>query len=255
MSDRSPDQTLRALFDVVLSREYGDDMTCARALALHLNELGLEEMARELRTALAKQGVFEIVRHPQTGDIQSITGDLYHIRQTAYRLKVACLERGEPADHLAAIMFLENLKKRLLSPQAVPTPQAPKPDGPHDEGTRRHEDARPEPARTDPPASPASAIQFSEDFRALRWGNETFTFTEKQAAVCRALWDSRGKGLPGVSGQMLLEAAGSSMVEGEKPRLRELFRDHKAPRRLHKAWGRIILRVENSLYRLADPPE
>jgi hypothetical protein len=127
MSDRSPDQIVRALFDavlsefdVVLSRECGNDMTYthARALVRHLNELGLEEKTRELQTALAKEGVFEIISNPRTGDWQSITGDLYRIRQTVYRLKVACLEqRGEPADLLAANVLLENFKKRILSPQ------------------------------------------------------------------------------------------------------------------------------------------
>jgi hypothetical protein len=89
-------------------------------------------------------------------------------------------------------------------------------------------------------------IVFGPDFHSCRWGSKQFTFTEMQAACARVLWEARQRGTPDVSGKTVLEEAESAMVDSERPRLRDLFRDHPA-------WRTMIVSASKGTYRLADP--
>lgn len=107
--------------------------------------------------------------------------------------------------------------------------------------TSAGQDATADTART------ASAFCFSTDYRSLRWGTEMYTFSEKQAAVCRALWEARQQGTPALAGVTLLDAAESSMAENARPKLSSLFKNHPA-------WNRVIVSAGKGLHKLAEPP-
>jgi hypothetical protein len=90
-------------------------------------------------------------------------------------------------------------------------------------------------------------IVFGSDFHSCRWGSERFTFTGMQAACVRVLWEARQRGTPAVRGITVLDEAESAMADSTKPRLRDLFRNHPA-------WRKMIVSASRGTYRLADPP-
>jgi hypothetical protein len=93
-----------------------------------------------------------------------------------------------------------------------------------------------------PTADPAeSVVAFSQDFRTVRRGHETFEFSATQAAIVCELHQAWRAGTPGLSQNYLL-----TKVESSAGRIHDLFRGHKA-------WGTLIVRVnkKRGMYRLA----
>lgn len=100
-------------------------------------------------------------------------------------------------------------------------------------------------AGPDPP--PAGKLVHGADFAAVKWGDQTFSFTPKQRLIVAALVRARRDGHLWLSQEVLLEAA-----ESECGRLRDLFRGHPA-------WGVMVVSALDAdgplgSYRLADPP-
>lgn len=111
----------------------------------------------------------------------------------------------------------------------------------------------PEPAPEDAPGQAeveevACDVEPSSDFRWVRWGEQSFTFTPTEAACVKILFDSRRDGVP-VLGQLeILDRAGSN---GD--RLRDVFRKNG---KMNPAWGTLIVQADRKgLYRIADPHE
>jgi hypothetical protein len=86
-----------------------------------------------------------------------------------------------------------------------------------------------------------STTSHSDDFASVVWFGTTHTFTVAQRPVVERLWASWEAGMPGVSGDTLLEGGGS-----EAKRLRDLFKDNPA-------WGTMIQSVRRGIYTLTEP--
>lgn len=92
--------------------------------------------------------------------------------------------------------------------------------------------------------SPKLGISHTANFRVVRWGRETFTFSHKQSLVVESLAAAIANGFDFVDQFTLLEHADSDGV-----RLLDLFRNHPA-------WGRFIVRALGSgpgAFTLAKP--
>jgi len=61
------------------------------------------------------------------------------------------------------------------------------------------------------------------DFRSVRWGGETYTFSPNQAACVRQWWEAMENGTPDVGGDTVLA---SSDIDSK--RIQDVFRDHPA---------------------------
>lgn len=85
----------------------------------------------------------------------------------------------------------------------------------------------------------------SEDFRSVKWFDETFEFTNMQAIVVEMLWKAAEDATPALSETFLLERAGS-----DGSRLRDLFRSSGIP---HPAWETLIVPGEKSGTRKLSP--
>ncbi len=99
-------------------------------------------------------------------------------------------------------------------------------------------------------------FNFGPDYRYARWGDQEFTFTDRQAA-CLAVMDGRGW----LGSDYILTAAvdalprrygaGAEVMDNLEvyPRFRDLFKGHEA-------WGAMIVAhpKRNNLFRLAPPP-
>lgn len=121
-----------------------------------------------------------------------------------------CSQIGDQAIHL---------KLKLLSGETIshPIPKAP-----------------------ERPARPQ--VSHSPDFRSVHWHGEDFTFTEKQAAVVRALWEAWEDGSPEIGCNTLLQLAGS-----ESERLRDVFQNNPN-------WTSLIVPgARRGTYRLREP--
>jgi hypothetical protein len=97
-----------------------------------------------------------------------------------------------------------------------------------------------------PPAGHAAGTEnvttHSDDFRSVVWFGTPYSFTSKQAACVKILWEHWERNVPEVGGAYVLEEAGSA---GD--RLDHIFRDHPA-------WGRmIVLGNTKGAYRLNQP--
>lgn len=89
---------------------------------------------------------------------------------------------------------------------------------------------RPAPEPTaPPPPTRRPPNNHSEDYRTCTWHGADFAFTPTQAKVIGVLWEAAENGVPDVSQETLLEAAGS-----EGNRLRDVFRNNPA-------WGTLIV--------------
>ena len=94
-----------------------------------------------------------------------------------------------------------------------------------------------------PAVGEEGGIRHSPDYRSVRWGEESFTFTPLQAAIVRQLHEALLNGTPDVGGDTLIVNAGSDV---EVRRLDHVFRDHPA-------WKTMIVSVQRGCYRLAEP--
>jgi hypothetical protein len=70
----------------------------------------------------------------------------------------------------------------------------------------------------------------SADFRSVRWGGATYTFTSNQAACVRQWWEAMENGTPDVGVDTVLEVANTA----ETVRIQDVFRKHPA-------WGVLIV--------------
>jgi len=85
----------------------------------------------------------------------------------------------------------------------------------------------------------------SPDFRSVHWYGNDYTFSPKQAACVRVLWEAWENKTPQVAAGTLLEKAGV----GDRQRLRDVFRENVA-------WGKMIVRGSyQDAYMLLEPPE
>ncbi|MCE9531292.1 MAG: hypothetical protein K8T89_09245 [Planctomycetes bacterium] len=104
------------------------------------------------------------------------------------------------------------------------------------------------PSRTEGMSPPAPRQPtHADDFAAINWYGEIFTFTARQRAVVAGLWQAREEGTHFLSGTTLLKLA-----ESNSRRVRDIFRDHPA-------WARLIVLGNTcggglGTYRLADGP-
>jgi hypothetical protein len=86
------------------------------------------------------------------------------------------------------------------------------------------------------------AMRHSPDFRAVKWGEIDFVFTQTQAPVVKALWEAMKNSTPELGQAWLLEAAGS-----EGRRLKDIFRRHPA-------FGTLIIKgTRKDTFRLVSP--
>jgi hypothetical protein len=88
-----------------------------------------------------------------------------------------------------------------------------------------------------------AAVTHADDFKSVKWGDATYTFTAMQAACVKVLWEHWERQTPRVGEQTILEAAGSA-----GSRLRDVFDKGK-----HSAWGTMIVSDGKGAFRLADP--
>ena len=85
------------------------------------------------------------------------------------------------------------------------------------------------------------AVSHSPDYRSARWHGTDYTFTVKQAAVVRVLWEAWEDGAPEVGCATLLQVA-----ESDAERLRDVFQGHPG-------WGSCIVPGERrGTYRLSE---
>lgn len=87
-------------------------------------------------------------------------------------------------------------------------------------------------------------IEHTANYRVVRWGRETFTFSHKQSLVVESLVTATASGFDFVDQHTLLDQADS-----DGARLLDLFRGHAA-------WGRFIVKALDSgpgAYTLAKP--
>lgn len=97
------------------------------------------------------------------------------------------------------------------------------------------------------PVDSTEPFHHTPDFRSIRWGSKSFSFTEKQAACVRILFEAWQKGTPELNQVTILAAAESSLSDNAVPRLRDLFRRHLA-------WDVLIVKgQQKGCYRLSDP--
>lgn len=81
------------------------------------------------------------------------------------------------------------------------------------------------------------------DFRNVTWYGTPYIFSPKQAACIRIFWEAWKEGTPWVADGTILQKAGV----GDRQRLRDVFRDHKA-------WGSMIVRgPQQDLHGLQKP--
>ena len=103
----------------------------------------------------------------------------------------------------------------------------------------------PTPGGAPPAQGPAENDKYahSDDFRSVLWFGQRYTFSAKQAACVKVLWEHWVNKTPEVGGDYLLEAAEAAAV-----RMSLIFRDHPA-------WNTMIVAVPKmkNLYRLNPP--
>ncbi len=88
-----------------------------------------------------------------------------------------------------------------------------------------------------------AAVEPTEDFRTVRWGTQTFTFTDQQAACVRVLFENKGMGVS--------QATIAMRVDSTMGRFRLIQAFDKGK---HPAWGTMIVQADGKgLYRLAMP--
>ena len=114
------------------------------------------------------------------------------------------------------------------------------------------------PAPTDTADAHETAMVHSPDFSTVRWGQETFTFTVRQAACVCVMWELFHDGTPFLKWDYILVNAAdkyrektgldSKQLNGLKncPRMRDVFKNHEA-------WGTMILRRGRDLFGLVAP--
>lgn len=85
----------------------------------------------------------------------------------------------------------------------------------------------------------------SENYDSINWYGKAHTFTTKQAAAIKVLWEAWEAGRPSVLGIDLIDAAESS---GTRPR--DIF---KSGNIVHSAWGTMIIKAGQSHYKLFPP--
>ena len=96
------------------------------------------------------------------------------------------------------------------------------------------------PSRGPGKADGARQHTHSPDFRSVLWNGNLHSFTDRQAAVVKSLWEAWQLGTPEMSQASLLE-----INESTAERLRDLFRSSSA-------WGTMIVAGERKgAYRLA----
>lgn len=87
-------------------------------------------------------------------------------------------------------------------------------------------------------------VAHSSDFRSIRWGGETYSFTERQAPVVEKLYEAWTNGAPDVGRETLLQAVDHAAPPS---RLDNLFRDSLA-------WKTLIVQGgTRGTYRLKEP--
>jgi hypothetical protein len=98
------------------------------------------------------------------------------------------------------------------------------------------------------------AIEFTEDYRACRWGTETFAFTALQAACVRILWEARNRGSPVLHQEDVLARAGAKQTI--QMRMRRLFQRHPAYQTMIHSGRRpeTFLIVDPPMIRASDTP-
>jgi len=95
------------------------------------------------------------------------------------------------------------------------------------------------------PNNKECATKHAPDFRSVRWFGAVYSFTPKQAACVRALWEAWENGTPELSGITILETA---EVDDSAGRFPKVFRDSPA-------WGKMIVPGSTKgTYRLCAPP-
>ena len=78
------------------------------------------------------------------------------------------------------------------------------------------------------------------DFRSVRWGGDTYTFSPNQAACVRQWWEAMENGTPDVGGDTVLATS-----DINSQRLQDVFRNHPA-------WGVLIVSgATKGAYRIA----
>lgn len=96
--------------------------------------------------------------------------------------------------------------------------------------------------QTEPPAPPEDEPELwhSESFREVRWGEQEYEFTGRQAACIRVLWQAAERQMTMLHQDDILKQA-----ESESSRLRDVFRPGRSrPRKkMHPAWGTLLLPI------------
>lgn len=97
------------------------------------------------------------------------------------------------------------------------------------------------------PEADNPAIEHSDDFTSVRWGEQVYDFTKTQAAAIRKLWTAWERGGLSVSEETLAEAVDS---KADRFRLLHTFR---AKGETHPAWNTLVVTAGKGSYRLALP--
>ncbi len=105
--------------------------------------------------------------------------------------------------------------------------------------------------RTSDVPQPRELRGHSPDFRTVRWDGEIFAFNATQARVIAPLWQEYEAGGRGLGALDLQEQADSG---ANRFRLRDVFRGPPPDRKVHPAWGRMIVRLGRGVYALAPLP-
>lgn len=84
-------------------------------------------------------------------------------------------------------------------------------------------------------------LEFSQDCRSGRWGQELYEFSPTQAAVMKLLYRDWKNGCPSIAQHTLLDAVGSNAKQ-----LRDLFRNHPS-------FNVLVIKGASGTWRLAPP--
>jgi len=88
----------------------------------------------------------------------------------------------------------------------------------------------------------------SEDFTSVDWFGQRYEFSRGQQADCvKVLWEEWERGEHSLGQDTIAESIGT---EARRFRLDHVFRLRDGSRRMHPAWGTMIVRVSEGVYRL-----
>ena len=103
-------------------------------------------------------------------------------------------------------------------------------------------------------------MDHSPDFSTVKWGEETFTFTMRQAACVCLMWDQFERRTAFLSSDYIMVNAADNYREKTNldskklkrleysGRFRDVFKDHEA-------WGKMIQKKGTNLFGLVAPPD